>query len=522
MLLSLCTSDQSFEVVHLQFITSQDTQTTWYHDCSNTTGFTRVDEWKTDIEITYGEIESDGTSLNFNNITDIEGIHGPIFIYEFSESFQVAAFESFYTDIHIHDTFLDRGQFNIYLADEMQFPVVQTYFLDEANDPDAPWDVYYFHGNKYHSLLDYPDQMYGNSYSDSTISSDVMHNISHHHGQIWSAGGGYGSLGSVSSLDNSRRIKYLVIEHCEYDISEDDVSFSVNEIIVKYNSNTVEEPENFDLYYFIPDSHRWYGYQLTNNSELTGFHLAQWVDHYFYAFVTTGTWKVAISHGSDLELRIDVDVNGSTSTSSLVRGDFPTIDFVVTERTFALIDVVENSVSRETSGYYNISFQYVSSSTDPITSSTTTTTTTAETTTTTSTKTSETSTLTTSTDLTDYVDAGIKALSSALPGITILGILAIVVVSAIFLRKRFLLDQRQMPSYDLPQDQHTVEVQVQDIPEEYQPVHETREIIRTIRLPTHCPNCDSPVIQEGIDWTGPLQAKCSYCGHPIRASFEPI
>lgn len=44
----------------------------------------------------------------------------------------------------------------------------------------------------------------------------------------------------------------------------------------------------------------------------------------------------------------------------------------------------------------------------------------------------------------------------------------------------------------------------------------------TVRLPERCPSCGAAISQEGIDWVGPLEAKCSYCGGTVRASFEPI
>ena len=44
----------------------------------------------------------------------------------------------------------------------------------------------------------------------------------------------------------------------------------------------------------------------------------------------------------------------------------------------------------------------------------------------------------------------------------------------------------------------------------------------TVRLPDKCPSCGATVTQEGIDWTGPLEAKCSYCGGVLRATFEQV
>lgn len=44
----------------------------------------------------------------------------------------------------------------------------------------------------------------------------------------------------------------------------------------------------------------------------------------------------------------------------------------------------------------------------------------------------------------------------------------------------------------------------------------------TVRLPAKCPLCGAAINQEGIDWVGPLEAKCSYCGGTLRASFERV
>jgi len=46
--------------------------------------------------------------------------------------------------------------------------------------------------------------------------------------------------------------------------------------------------------------------------------------------------------------------------------------------------------------------------------------------------------------------------------------------------------------------------------------------IKTVRLPPKCPGCGAAISQEGIDWVGPLEAKCNYCGGTVRASFESI
>ena len=46
--------------------------------------------------------------------------------------------------------------------------------------------------------------------------------------------------------------------------------------------------------------------------------------------------------------------------------------------------------------------------------------------------------------------------------------------------------------------------------------------IKTVRLPEKCPSCGASLSHEGIDWTGPLEAKCTYCGSTVKAQFENI
>jgi hypothetical protein len=46
--------------------------------------------------------------------------------------------------------------------------------------------------------------------------------------------------------------------------------------------------------------------------------------------------------------------------------------------------------------------------------------------------------------------------------------------------------------------------------------------MKTVRLPEKCPSCTAALSHEGIDWTGPLEAKCNYCGGALRATFENI
>jgi hypothetical protein len=46
--------------------------------------------------------------------------------------------------------------------------------------------------------------------------------------------------------------------------------------------------------------------------------------------------------------------------------------------------------------------------------------------------------------------------------------------------------------------------------------------IRTVRLPERCPTCGAAISSEGIDWVGPLEARCNYCGGTVKAQLERV
>ena len=41
-------------------------------------------------------------------------------------------------------------------------------------------------------------------------------------------------------------------------------------------------------------------------------------------------------------------------------------------------------------------------------------------------------------------------------------------------------------------------------------------------LESKCPSCGGEVSHENVDWVGPLEASCGYCGGTIRATFERV
>jgi hypothetical protein len=59
------------------------------------------------------------------------------------------------------------------------------------------------------------------------------------------------------------------------------------------------------------------------------------------------------------------------------------------------------------------------------------------------------------------------------------------------------------------------------LPERYRSEPQTSDI-RTVRLPVTCPSCGASLTKDNIDWTGPLEAECKYCGAVLRARLEKL
>ncbi|TFF93160.1 hypothetical protein EU546_06590 [Candidatus Thorarchaeota archaeon] len=51
-----------------------------------------------------------------------------------------------------------------------------------------------------------------------------------------------------------------------------------------------------------------------------------------------------------------------------------------------------------------------------------------------------------------------------------------------------------------------------DYVSEYEMPEEADEGKSNYQLPSHCPSCDAAISKDDVDWVGPLQGKCTYCG----------
>lgn len=99
----------------------------------------------------------------------------------------------------------------------------------------------------------------------------------------------------------------------------------------------------------------------------------------------------------------------------------------------------------------------------------------------------------------------------------VIPVVVIIVVVCIIARKKI----SNVSTQTLQERLQQVQIPDYAIPEEYRRKSTTADI-RTVQVPEKCPSCGAPLSQDNLDWTGPLEAKCKYCGGVVRARFERI
>ncbi|MHA2351981.1 MAG: hypothetical protein ACXABX_02550 [Candidatus Thorarchaeota archaeon] len=203
----------------------------------------------------------------------------------------------------------------------------------------------------------------------------------------------------------------------------------------------------------------------------------------YVADLDAGHWTVVVKKDSfmDLEVKITVATDSAYTTviaeSGTDFGNYPRVDFDLVSTSTVYIQVSENSVYSDTSGFYRIGV---------------------------------------------YDDSHIPGFFESLSFfelmmlISVLAFVIPLVVCIIGVRRSRRTSRRMM-------DGILVEAPIHAIPDEHQgsvQTHGTRTT--TVRLPMKCPSCGAQVAHESVDWTGPLEAQCGYCGATMRATFENV
>jgi len=211
-----------------------------------------------------------------------------------------------------------------------------------------------------------------------------------------------------------------------------------------------------------------------------------WTSNSYTADLDSGHWTVIVNSDSFWDLEVKITVATDSAYTSVIAesgtdyGNYPRVDFDLASATTVYIRVSENSVYGDTSGFYRIGV---------------------------------------------YDDAHIPGFFESLSFfelIMLIMVLAFVIPLIICLftvrrTRRRAIPVRRTESILVDAPDHV-------IPQDYQGSVQTHGSRRTttVRLPVECPSCGAQVAHEKVDWVGPLEAQCNYCGATIRASLEDI
>lgn len=223
----------------------------------------------------------------------------------------------------------------------------------------------------------------------------------------------------------------------------------------------------------------------------------QFYERGFYQItLDSGHWTIVVQSFFDLDVNITVasnsDMTNIIEVSGTGWGSFPEVDFDLAAETTVYIVVHENSVYGDSSGFYNIGVY------DDVHLATL-----------------ETTTFSTnfSTNFnTDFPFDFLNSFTFILVLFIGLGGFALILCVVCVLRK----SKTQIESLQV------IRAPQAAIPQEYKSRTEVDDGLRMVRIPVECPNCKAPLSSETIDWVGPLEAKCNYCGSTVRAKFEKI
>ncbi len=214
------------------------------------------------------------------------------------------------------------------------------------------------------------------------------------------------------------------------------------------------------------------------------------IDEYLYSESTNsyvsdleaGHWTVIIEPDwDDLEVKITVswDISGSNiiAVSGSGTGNHPSVNFTLNSSSIVYITVSENSVYHDTSGYYEIGV---------------------------------------------YDDSHVPGLLASIDLFDWIFIIIPVVIFVPICIGSIVSSRRGRKGREF-HESIAVEAPIHVIPDKHRKsVQHHGSQTTTVRLPLKCPSCGGEVSHENVDWVGPLEAKCSYCGGTMRATFERV
>lgn len=207
----------------------------------------------------------------------------------------------------------------------------------------------------------------------------------------------------------------------------------------------------------------------------------------YVILLENGTWRVLISDApsnyddsGNLQVKIiiasDLLFQNILFQNSNESGNYPVIDFTISDSRNIYIRVKENSVYHDTYGWYNIVVNSVES------------------------------------------PFGI-AFDNPIVSISIISGISLLAIGTVYV----LLFRKPTGKPDVSEPSFVTEPPAFVIPKQQPPSPQKDGIeVRTVRVPTICPTCNATLSTATLDWIAPLEASCTYCGATIRATLEKM
>ncbi len=216
----------------------------WYHDGSNSTGFTYNDGWNINWmqwNIVSGDLSSDGSNLSVTNIPTGANWHGPVFEYEIPQPFLVENLLNFSVVVRADNSLTSYlGYQVVMLGDANRNPVMFVGFHDGwADYTRGSYGVSFVYGDGSRSG-------FGSGYPVTWTAFDGSMSLRYNESQGlqgYVEGVGDEFITTLAEVDKEREIKYVAIAAARYG-SDPLFPMLVDEISILSKSlvNPVEEP----------------------------------------------------------------------------------------------------------------------------------------------------------------------------------------------------------------------------------------------------------------------------------------
>ncbi|MFW9918617.1 MAG: hypothetical protein ACFFED_03390 [Candidatus Thorarchaeota archaeon] len=205
----------------------------WYHDCSNTTGFVYNEDWNISWvpwNMVGGTLSSDGSVLSISDIPTGTGYHGPVFEYELPNKLRVRDINNLSAIFEVDNSVASYvGYQMVMLGDQNRNPVLFFSFSDGWVDySQGAYGISYVFENESRTS-------YGSGYPVTWTYFGGMMNVSYTELGLMVGVEGVGQdiLAGLSDADFNREIFYIAIASSRF--SSDPLSpMFVDEIYLNY------------------------------------------------------------------------------------------------------------------------------------------------------------------------------------------------------------------------------------------------------------------------------------------------